>query len=117
MSVISLTLDVPPSSNLYWRCWRSRMVRSELARAYCNKVYIQARNRHVKPFDWRVPVVVTVTWFRAIRAGDLDNRLKVLLDAMQGVAYENDNQVVELHAFRRDDKENPRLEVMVQAVP
>ena len=60
------------------------------------------------------PVTLTVTWFRKIRRGDLDNRLKVLLDALNGVLYVDDDQVVEIHAFRKDDRLNPRVEVEVR---
>jgi len=62
------------------------------------------------------PVVVTIQWFRAARRGDLDNHLKVVLDALQGVAYRNDNQIVELHAYRLEDHQNPRLQIVIEDV-
>lgn len=62
------------------------------------------------------PVDVTVHVFRPRKAGDLDNALKVLLDALSGIAYVDDDQVVSLHAFRHDDKERPRVEVEVEPV-
>ena len=32
-----------------------------------------------------------------------------MLDALNGIVYLDDSQVVEIHAFREDDKENPRV--------
>lgn len=112
--VICLTLDVPPSSNVYWKVWRNRAVRSAAAEAYCNKVLLHARNRNIRPLPLKTPVSVTLRWFRAIRAGDLDNRLKVALDALQGAVLVNDSQVVELHAYRYEDPEHPRVEVEIE---
>jgi Holliday junction resolvase RusA-like endonuclease len=41
---------------------------------------------------------------------------KVTLDALCGVLYGDDDQIVELHSFRHDDKNNPRVEVEVRRV-
>ena len=102
-----LTLPEPPSSNRYWRVYRNRAVKSGEARAYCKVVAILARG--IRPTA--NPVALTLRWCRHAKRGDLDNRLKVAIDALQGIVYVNDNQIVELHAYRHDDKANPRLEV------
>jgi crossover junction endodeoxyribonuclease RusA len=62
------------------------------------------------------PVAVYLHVYRARKAGDLDNSAKVLLDALQGVAYNDDAQIVELHLYRHDDKANPRVEVEVRKI-
>lgn len=56
-------------------------------------------------------VVLRMTWFRKAKRGDLDNRLKQVLDALQGQLYANDSQIVEIRFRRREDKADPRLEV------
>jgi Holliday junction resolvase RusA-like endonuclease len=53
------------------------------------------RRRHRQRY--RGPVKVDL-WFSVLRAGDVDNYSKLVLDALQGVVLENDRQVVELHA-------------------
>lgn len=103
-------LPVPPSARDYWRVWRNRAVRTKEAEAYCALVRARYRGK-----VHRGPVALTVRWFRAAKRGDLDNRLKILGDALQGAAYLNDNQVVELHAYRHEDPTNPRVEVEVKA--
>lgn len=93
-----LGLPEPPSANRYWRCYRNRVVKSAEARAYQEVVALIAAK--AVPFDGEVSVVLT--WWRGRASGDLDNRLKVTLDALKGLAYQDDRQVVEIHAFRHD---------------
>lgn len=112
-AVTSLTLPVPPSSNRFWRKFRNRIVLSEEARAY--KAAVAERFGNAQPEAG--PVAVFIDWYRARKSGDLDRRLSVLLDALQGVAYCNDRQIVELHARRFEDRSNPRVEVTIDANP
>ena len=43
----------------------------------------------------------------------MDKRYSIMLDALQGIAFENDSQIAEIHAWRTLDRENPRMEVIV----
>ena len=109
------TLPVPPSANRYWRSWRGRVVRSAEAKAYCSAVGLVTR----RSAEWptRDAVAVALRWMRARAAGDLDNRIKVLLDALHGVLYWDDGQVAELHAYRDDrDRHHPRVDVVAWRV-
>lgn len=47
------------------------------------------------------------------RKPDIDAYHKIVLDAMTGVVYKDDAQVNELHTFRMQDKDNPRLIVQI----
>lgn len=112
-----LTLPYPPTANLYWRVFRGRPVKSEKARHYQNAVrmrWLTSRPRGAPARALAGPVSVEVHAYRPRRRGDLDNALKVLLDALKGIAYVDDSQVVELHARRYDDKANPRVEIEIQ---
>ena len=112
--MIRLVLPVPPSAGLYWRIARGRIVKTAAARAYQQGVKLRALAQGCRPISG--PLAVTVQWFRAARRGDLDNQLKVVLDALQGAAYRNDNQIVELHAYRLEDRQNPRLQIAIDGV-
>ncbi len=48
--------------------------------------------------------------------GDMHNNHKMLLDLLEGHAYLNDSQVVELHITRRYDPANPHVEVEITEV-
>lgn len=116
-----LTLPLPPTANLYWRVFRGRPVQSARAKEYKRAVQLRALGNRRDPESIRNgvfsgEVVVTMTVYRGRRIGDLDNFQKVLLDALRGVAFVDDSQVVEIHARREDDPANPRVEVSVEAL-
>lgn len=111
-----LVLPEPPSANRYWRVWRNRAVLSDEGRSY----RFQVRAAVGRPSDhgWPLegPVAVTLAWYRGRQAGDLDNRTKPVLDALNGVAYRDDRQVTAIIATRHEDPSHPRIEVTIQAV-
>ena len=113
---LRLVLPPPPAANRYWRSitirGQARVVLSREARVYREQVKLLLSGR--KPIVG--PIAVTLHWFRERRSGDLDGRIKVLLDALQEGAIENDSQVVELHAYRAEDPARPRVEVAIEVV-
>lgn len=110
---MKITLPYPPSANRYWRHAQGRTYRSAEAVEYINTVGQLCMVERVRPTA--EPVRVSVRVYRPQRSGDLDNCLKVLLDSLRGYAYLDDKQIVELHAYRSDDKASPRVEVEVEA--
>lgn len=109
---ITFTLPEPPSANRWWRKFRNRMVLSPEAREYKSLVCLAYRRAEL-----RGPIAVEVVWYRGIRSGDLDKRLGVVLDALQGVAYVNDSQITHLTARRIDDPRKARVVVTVGPAP
>lgn len=110
---IELTLPMPPSANRLWRMdKRGFMRKSEEAKTYYELAGFEAIKQGAQIMTGNVSVTLRV--YRARKAGDLDNRIKPLLDALQGVAFMDDKQVVQIHAFRFDDKDNPRVEVVIE---
>ena len=89
------------------------MVKSREAREYQENVSILAIQQRIPLIKKPTEVVVTIRWYREALRGDLDKRYSIMLDALQGIAYENDSQIAEIHAFRALDRENPRVEVIV----
>lgn len=59
------------------------------------------------------PVRVCMSIYRPRKKGDLDNTLKALFDSLKGISYEDDSQIVEIHAKRFDDKDRPRVEINI----
>ena len=70
--------------------------------------------------QWKGPplsgdVALQVTFFfTTMRKRDLDNMNKLVLDALTGVAYEDDSQIAELQLRRGYDGHFPRMKIVVQ---
>lgn len=113
-----IILPEPPTANTYWRVWKGRAVLSTEGRGY--KQNVEARwlrvfgNRRVA-FPAPAEVSVHLVWARGRKSGDLDNRIKPTLDALKGLAFTDDKQVVAISAERIEGKDDPRIEVRVSA--
>ncbi len=110
--IIKLTLPYAPPANVYWRVSRGTVHVSAEAKQYKARVLDAAmRCGPIEPLAG--PVILTLDVYRPQKSGDLSNRIKVCEDALIGIAYADDKQVVEIHARRFDSKENPRIEVTI----
>lgn len=103
-------LPYPPSGNRYWRHVGARVVVSREAREYRAKVAKMLAS--MEPIDGDVGVEILV--HRPARRGDLDNTLKVLLDAVRGFAYHDDSQIVFIQAQRFDGIGEPGVRLVVK---
>lgn len=62
-------------------------------------------------------VAVWMVFYRKNRRrADLTNMVKAIEDGLNGVAYVDDNQIVESHTWKRIDKDDPRVEVKVKPI-
>lgn len=97
-------LPYPPSTNRYWRNFRGRMVVSAEARAYKECAALEAEALGMKMLD--CPVAVELELHPRLNKNgkasgtriDLDNCIKVVLDAGNGVMWADDSQIVRLSA-------------------
>lgn len=112
---MTIDLPEPPSANRYWRHARGRTYLSIEAVQYRIAVLAACKRAKVKRLDG--PLALTFHWYRGRKSGDLDNRSKQLLDALRGYAYTDDSQIVELHAYRYDRKNNAGVTVTIDKVP
>ena len=75
-----------------------------------------ARIAQAKPT--RNPIHLVLRFFRGdLRRVDLDNLAKLVQDALNGVAYADDSQIVLLTAAKGIDREFPRTEIEVRPCP
>ena len=114
-----LALPYPPSANRYWRIFRGRATPSKAAAEYKQAVRSLGE---IEPTS--EPVALSITLHPKQRKDgeesrvimDLDNCLKVALDALQGVAYENDRQVRRISLTYGESMPDGGLTVLVEAV-
>lgn len=95
---------------------RPASIKSNKALGYVDSFKLQGQSlaRHHPLF--KGDVVVTIYIWYASRRPDLDESL--ILDCLQGIAYENDRQVKEKHIYWMGvDKTNPRSEIEIKEKP
>lgn len=118
---VTIQLPYPPSANRYWRIFRNRAVLSAEATEYKRVAKGTAICCGVNaPSSDDLLSVVVVLHPKQKRDGtasktviDLDNCLKVALDSLQGTVYENDRQIVEIHAAYGEPKDGGGLTVSI----
>lgn len=118
---MKFTLPFPPSLNNLYRsvikgfgkAARAFPIKTSVYRDYEGEVRRQFVDEKKEPFAKPNSVAVTLHFYRPQKRGDLDNMMKALLDVLHSIAFEDDDQVIEIHAYRHDDKENPRASVEV----
>lgn len=138
---MKLVLPYPISANAYWRTVVPKGAKfantyvSEEARRYKREVKIAAYEQGVRepiagrvavaielyphrPLDWQKRVQRDpMSWDDTVQCLDLDNCLKVLLDALRRIAYTNDAWVRRLAAERMEpDGDGERVIVTVEPI-
>lgn len=111
-TIYRIRLDYPPSVNHYWRSDRGVTHISTEGKNYRQRAALYLNTKGITPLDGDIVIVLRV--FRPAKRGDLDNSFKVPLDVLKGYAYNDDKQIIEIHGYRYDDKDNPRLEVTIE---
>jgi len=111
---VLFTMPEPERVNAIWRRVGRRTIVSAKHR--------QDKQDAPRVFARAVPVTgdvwVSLCWYRARRAGDVDGRIKAALDLLTGIAYHDDAQVAALDVRRiDDDTQAARLEVLVRPLP
>jgi len=96
-------VPVLESANRLWRSQRGRTHKS--TEAATDERQARARFRHVPQLDGDLEV--WITWYRAAKQGDADNRIKPALDLLKGIAYHDDASVAVIHMARIDDPTQP----------
>lgn len=61
--------------------------------------------------DGRCSWFVGITFYFQSNRSDIDGSIKPVLDAMEGIIFENDNKVITLCVNKKKDASNPRTEI------
>jgi crossover junction endodeoxyribonuclease RusA len=111
-------LPYPVSANRYWKGAGRHVYVSAEAKAYkAQAAHLANQSGITEPTGDLVSLALTVhpvepkdaaarakragqDWHYGVRCMDIDNAIKVTLDALQGVVYVNDNQVAVLYVER-----------------
>jgi Holliday junction resolvase RusA-like endonuclease len=112
---IRLSIDGPPRAkgrprfNPRGRAWTPRATRlaeNTLAWEARKQMLDQHTRALVGPVEVRV-----VFHLATARRVDVDNLVKLVLDALNGIAWADDSQVVHITALKTIDRDHPRTEI------
>lgn len=112
----------PVSANRYWRNFKGRMVVSKEAIEYKARVAtifgMLGAQKHACPVSVSMLVHPRMTKLgvASLVRADLDNLLKVVFDGLNGVAWDDDSQVVKLHAEFADPISGGGVSISVEAI-
>lgn len=138
MNTITVTLPPPISANVYWR----HRVVNKVAMTYVSaeakafkkqvalllaaagvtdpfpgRVAVSLRMYPHRPLDWQKRQrTLGAAWDDRVRSIDLDNSIKVTLDAMKGIAFVDDVWVRQISAERMEPDGEARVVVTVTAL-
>lgn len=133
---VALVLPYPVSANRYWKAitipGRTMMAPSREAIAYRKEVARIANSSGIlRPFPWRVAVELDlyphrpqdwarrtkrdpIGWDDDVRCIDLGNAEKVLSDALQGIVFEDDRWIWDLHKRRKEPDGEGRVVLRIR---
>ena len=128
--MIELLLPYPLSGNRYWRHFKGRTVVSQEAKDYRAQVQLSARKaglhsplagilavtytlHPVRAKDWEKRKAAN-TWMLDVRRIDLGNCEKVTSDALNGILWEDDKQLVRISLVLDTPVEGGALHVRIE---
>lgn len=110
---MTFTIPYPPSANRYWRTRVVKQFVVTYVSGEATKFKKAVSAQLVGTVPMKGELTITLKFFRPRKVGDLDNRIKCCLDALNKLCYDDDSQITAIHAYRYDDKKNPRVEVEI----
>ena len=100
------------SQNIY-RSVGSRHYMIKKARDLKEDYQWQAKQQYKGKILTEELAVNIILYFKDNRVRDWDNWHKISMDALSGIVWQDDKQIIEAHVFKEYDPENPRIEVVV----
>lgn len=92
----AIRLDYPPTVNTYYRRAGHTVYLSPAGRAYKASVLEAACDVCDAPLRSRIGVQIELSAPNKTRDTDIDNRIKAILDGLEGPAFEDDRQIDQL---------------------
>ena len=113
--MMTLTVELPPPLNATYRMGHGMMYKTKEMKDWQEMVGWEYKRHHTSLRWLTDPLYVGITMFLK-RDRDIDSSLKGVLDALQGIVYTNDKQIVHLNVRKEVDVKNPRLEIEIESM-
>lgn len=103
-----VTLSIPPTLNASYRARSDGRGQYKTTEAKLWQREVMYRMGQFRPLTG--DIVLTIDLYYKFNR-DIDASLKLALDALQGYAYTDDEQITQLILTKQKDSKNPRLEI------
>lgn len=119
MPSYAVRLEFPPSVNSYWRRAGHRIYLSPAGRKFKLDAWqdVHAALGEVEPLKGRLGVQIELVAPNKVRDSDIDNRIKCVLDSLEGILFENDSQIDRLIVQRLPIAKPGHCDVIVSELP
>lgn len=109
---VRLSFDLPVSVNKMYTRGGTGVILTNEARIWKRYAALVAKNQwgDADPFKGDVRMEYHFIGSKS----DIDNGIKLAQDALIGIAYLDDKQVIQIHAYLTRKDKNPRLEIEVK---
>jgi crossover junction endodeoxyribonuclease RusA len=123
---LRIKVSLPPSINTQYSTVDGRRILSKLSRQWKREVETRIRaleidgtlnDKDLGIFRKSYLSFFLEYYFTTPHRRDLDGGLKITLDAVCAALDLNDNRIVDLHLVKKIDPLEPRLEIVLEAVP
>lgn len=113
MKTITLTTMPVTTNRLYTTSrYSGRRIKTRAASTVSEAIYWEAKAQYdAEPSTDFLDVRIDL-YFKDTRRRDLDN-IKGLIDALSGVLWVDDSQIVSLHITKNIDRQRPRVEITI----
>jgi Holliday junction resolvase RusA-like endonuclease len=124
--MLTIELPFPVTANAYWMIAGRRLIKTKRARAYIAEVvlyWLNAKLLGARSFGEDETLAMSVAIHYPVRKGpdcDVDNLLKVLVDAMETAGiYQNDRQIrfIQISREKAKDKTIGSVRVNIKSCP
>lgn len=101
----------PISTNNCYRTHNNYRYITNKARDLKESYAWQAKSQwNGKPIKDNIEIIINI-FFGTKRKSDWDNFHKLSMDALEGIVFENDNQIQKATVIKNYDKNDPRIEI------
>lgn len=111
----TFTVPTRPVGKQRPRVYRGRAVTPKRTRDYEEAVALYARGAGVKPISGQVSLTVDL-FYDDRRHRDIDNAIKSIQDALEGIAYANDRQIHRLKATKQTGCDVAKAVITVEEI-
>ena len=124
--MLTIELPFPVTANAYWMIAGRKLIKTKRARVYIAEVvlyWLNAKLLGARAFGEDETLAMSVAIHYPVRKGpdcDVDNLLKVLVDAMETAGiYQNDNQIrfIQISREKAKDKTIGSVRVNIKSCP